>query len=41
MTKVFDAETDQLVAEVILNSATLKESYEKYEEDAKALGREL
>ena len=40
-TQVFDGETDQLVAEVILNSATLKESYEKYEEDAKALGREL
>ena len=41
MTRVIDGETDQLVAEVILNSATLKESYEKYEEDAKQLGREL
>lgn len=40
-TRIFDGETDQLVAEVILNSATLKESYEKYGEDARALGREL
>jgi hypothetical protein len=38
-TKVLDGETKELVAEVILNSATLKDSYEKYEEDARALGR--
>ena len=37
-TKVIDEVSEQLVAEVILNSATLKDSYEKYEEDARALG---
>ena len=37
-TKVIDEVSEQLVAEVILNSATLKDSYEQYEEDARALG---
>ena len=37
-TKVIDEVSEQLVAEVILNSATLKDSYEKYEEDARVLG---
>jgi hypothetical protein len=41
MTRVIDAETDQLCAEVILNSATLKDSYANYEADAKALGKDL
>ena len=40
-TRVIDEASDELVAEVILNSATLKESYEKYEEDARALGLNL
>lgn len=40
-TSVFDAESGVLCAEVILNSATMKDSYEKYEEDAKALGKVL
>ncbi|RPG46907.1 MAG: hypothetical protein CBC94_004985 [Gammaproteobacteria bacterium TMED134] len=39
MTRVIDAETNELAAEVILNSATLKDSYAKYAEDAKALGK--
>ena len=41
MTRVIDAETDKLCAEVILNSATLKDSYADYEADAKALGKDL
>ena len=41
MTRVIDAETDKLCAEVILNSATLKDSYANYEADAKALGKDL
>ena len=41
MTLVLDAETKTLVAEVILNSATLKDSYAKYAEDAQALGKVL
>ena len=40
-TRVIDEASDELVAEVILNSATLKESYEKYEEDARALSLNL
>ena len=39
MTRVIDAQTDTLCAEVILNSATLKDSYANYEADAKALGK--
>jgi len=38
-TKVFDAQTDKLVAETILNSATMKNSYANYEKEAKALGK--
>ena len=41
LTRVFDEETKGLVAECILNSATLKDTYAKYEEDAKALGKVL
>ena len=40
-TSVYDADTKQLCAEVILNSATMKASYAKYEEDAAALGKRL
>ena len=40
-TSVYDADTKELCAEVILNSATMKNSYAKYEEDAKALGKVL
>jgi hypothetical protein len=41
MTRVYDAKNKKLVAEVILNSATLKDSYAKYVEDAAALGKDL
>ena len=41
MTRVIDAETNELAAEVILNSATLKDSYEHYATDAAALGKDL
>jgi hypothetical protein len=40
-TRVFDAETDSLVAEMILNGATLKASYARYDEEARALGKAL
>ena len=40
-TSVYDSATRDLVAEVILNSATLKDSYAKYAEDAAALGKQL
>lgn len=40
-TRVIDAQTKQLAAEVILNSATLKDSYAQYAEDAAALGKHL
>jgi hypothetical protein len=40
-TRVLDGETQELVAEVTLNHATLKDSYARYEEDAKALGKVL
>ncbi|MCB1647705.1 MAG: hypothetical protein KDI36_19750 [Pseudomonadales bacterium] len=39
MTSVYDAETDELVAECLLNSSTLKDSYAKYAEEAAALGK--
>ena len=39
LTRVYDGVTRQLVAEMILNGATLKNSYAKYEEEAKALGK--
>ena len=38
-TSVVDAETDTLVAEVILNQAFLKDAYDKYAEEAAAIGR--
>ena len=41
MTRVIDAETNELAAEVILNSATLKDSYAHYTTDAAALGKDL
>jgi hypothetical protein len=37
-TSIFDPATRELKAEVILNSATMKDSYARYAEDAKALG---
>ena len=40
MTSVFDNE-DTLVAECLLNQATVKDSYERYAEEAAALGRVL
>ena len=40
-TSVVDPESDKLVAEAILNSATLKDSYAKYAEDAASLGKSL
>lgn len=40
MTRVYD-DTDDLVAECLLNSATLKDSYEKYAEEARQLGKVL
>lgn len=36
---IFDGESGELACEMILNSATLKDSYEKYEEDARELGK--
>ncbi|MGA1190504.1 MAG: hypothetical protein ACO3UV_14120 [Pseudomonadales bacterium] len=41
LTRVIDTETKVLRAEVILNSATMKNSYAKYEEEALALGKVL
>lgn len=38
-TSIYDGETRELVAETILNSATLKDSYQKYQEEARALGK--
>jgi hypothetical protein len=38
-TCVFDANTRDRVAEIILNSATVKDSYARYAEDARALGK--
>jgi hypothetical protein len=38
-TRVYDGSSQALVAEMILNSAVLKASYPRYEEEAKALGR--
>lgn len=37
-TRVLDADTGKLVAEMVLNQATLKASYANYEEEARALG---
>jgi hypothetical protein len=38
-TQIFDGESGALVAEMVLNSATLKASYARYDEEAAALGR--
>jgi hypothetical protein len=38
-TCVYDGETRAKVAEMILNSATLKASYAHYDSEARALGR--
>ncbi len=38
-TTAYDGQTGDRVAEMILNSATLKNSYAKYDEEAKALGK--
>lgn len=38
---IFDKQTGDLVCEMVLNSALLKESYERYEQDARALGKSL
>lgn len=40
-TSVYDTESRELVAEAILNSATLKDSYANYAADAEALGKSL
>ena len=41
MTRVYDEQTNELLAECLLNSATLKDSYAKYAEEAAALGKIL
>ncbi len=41
LTKVYDEETNDLVAECILNHSIVKNSYKKYEEDAKQLGKTI
>jgi len=41
LTKVYDEKTDELAAECLLHHATVKSSYAKYEEEAKALGKKL
>src|SRR5581483_4326293 len=38
-TRVYDGATRELAAEMILNGATLKNSYARYDEEARALGR--
>ncbi len=40
-TRILDGETRQLVGEMVLNSATLKASYAKYDDDARMLGKAL
>jgi len=40
-TSIIDAQTNVLVAETILNSATMKDSYAGYEAEAKALGKNI
>jgi hypothetical protein len=41
LTKVYDEESNELVAECILNHSVVKSSYKKYEEEAVALGKKL
>jgi hypothetical protein len=38
-TRIFDAAGKKQVAEMLLNHATMKNSYAKYEEERRALGR--
>ena len=38
-TQVLDGNSGALVAEMVLNSATLKASYARYDEEARSLGR--
>ncbi len=38
-TRILDGETRQLVGEMVLNSATLKASYARYDDEARALGK--
>ena len=40
-TRILDGETRQQVGEMILNSATLKASYARYDDDARMLGKPL
>jgi len=40
-TSIKDPQSGELLATTLLNSATLKQSYEKYEEEAKRLGKAL
>lgn len=40
-TSLYDAQSRELVAEAILNSATLKDSYANYAQEAAALGKQL
>lgn len=41
MTRVYDEQSGDLVAECLLNHSVVKASYENYEEDAKSLGKQL
>lgn len=41
LTKVYEENGDEVIAECLLNSATLKDSYANYEKEAKALGKKL
>lgn len=41
LTRIYDEASNELVAECLLNAATVKNSYAKYAEDAKALGKKL
>ncbi len=41
LTRVYDEQTDELVAECILNHSIVKASYKNYEADAKELGKVL
>ena len=41
LTRVYDEKTGELVAECLLNSASLKSSYANYEKEAQGLGKVL
>jgi hypothetical protein len=38
---IYDWNTGKLSGEIVRNTATLRDAYEKYVEDAKALGKAL